>query len=330
LGDIAKKVTDTSVDPNAHTEEDQAGPFLKWPGGKTRLLSELHRRLPVDLEENKITKYVEPFVGGGGFFFSIAKRYPVDEYVINDKNKILMATYRVVRDKPRLLIDRLNELQEKYLAMDKSAKKKAYYQSRDEFNSLMKKGTVSEPVEASSLFVFLNKTCYNGIFRMNSDGEFNVPIGDFEKPRICDEAKILGASRILLGTVIRSGDFGGFLERLGPLGQGSFMYVDPPYAIQNGHNGFLGYSDKIFSWKDQEKLARLMKCYSSKGVSIMISNAQHQDISTLYEGFYKQSVERKTVIGAIDSSRRTISEMVITSYPHEKEVGDISHKRGEK
>jgi len=291
-------------------------PFVKWAGGKIRLLDQLHKRLPPDLQDNGITNYIEPFVGSGSFFFSIADQYKIDEYIINDKNEILMVTYRVIKENPEALIQKLAEFEDIYMALNEKERVQTYYEKRKRFNYIISRGVNNKNlIEASSLFIFLNKTCYNGIFRLNANGEFNVPMGYYPRPNICNKERIINASNILQSVKIRSKDFRKFFSSLKQLGPQSFMYVDPPYAIKNGNNGFLGYNDKIFSWEDQKILAEFLDKFRLNGVNIMMSNARHHDISKLYQNFFQSVIKRKTVIGGIPSSRRTIREVIITSYP---------------
>lgn len=289
-------------------------PFVKWAGGKVRILKVLQSRLPYEIENNEIDKYIEPFVGGGALFFSIASKYDIDEYLINDKNRILMKTYEVIKEKPEKLIKKLLQLEDRYLNLNIRKREQMYYDQRDLFNSLCNKNSNHNEVSSCSLFIFLNKTCYNGIFRLNQKSEFNVPFGFYSNPNICDEENIMNAYEMLQSTKIFCMDFKKLFSKIKKIGPTTFVYFDPPYVIQNGNNGFLKYNERIFSWEDQIRMSRLIDKLSLKGVKIMISNANHQDILRLYSDYAIHKAKRYSVIGAKISSRRKISEIIITTY----------------
>lgn len=170
-----------------------AKPFVKWVGGKTQLLGDIERTLPSDFSQKKNVIYVEPFVGGGAVLFWILQQFPnIQKAVINDINPHLITTYKVIKEQPYKLIEQLKELQEKYIPLGEEDRKEYYLNKRDIYNA----SSLSE-IETAALFIFLNRTCFNGLYRVNSKGKFNVPHGKYANPRICDEDTILADSKIL-------------------------------------------------------------------------------------------------------------------------------------
>ena len=279
-------------------------------------MRDLRALLPNAIEEGKVIRYVEPFVGGGALLFSIASRHKIEEYAINDKNRDLVSLYRIIKGHPEELIKRVNSIGEYYKTLSERERKEYYYRSRNRFNSLRRTAGGRKSIEAASIMMFLNKTCYNGLFRLNENGDFNVPFGRHANPQICDKGSILRASKLLQSASISGYDFRIFLKKLYPIGPESLVYVDPPYVIQNGHNGFLGYNDRAFSWKDQIELATRARQLAEAGAYVIVSNAKHRDIASLYPApiFRTHVVNRKSLIGGRHSKRREISEYVFTTY----------------
>lgn len=182
----------------------QAKPFIKWVGGKTQLLGQLESLLPAEFDGWSDVTYIEPFVGGGAMLFYMLQSHPnIKRAIINDINADLTTCYKVVRDKPKELIASLRDLQERYLAISEEEKRKEFYlEKRAQFN----KKNMGD-VENSTLFIFLNKTCFNGLYRVNKSGAFNVPFGRYANPTICDAETILADSRLLQSVEIMTGDF---------------------------------------------------------------------------------------------------------------------------
>lgn len=194
-----------------------AKPFLKWVGGKTQLIRVINDVLPADFSERPDVTYIEPFVGGGAVLFWILQRFPnISRAVINDINPDLTQAYRTIREKPSELIRCLQEIQREYLSLEDDEKRKEYYlRMRDRYNT-----KCLDPVENTSLFIFLNRTCFNGLYRVNSKGLFNVPFGRYPNPRICDEQTIMADSELLQRVEILTGDFE---ETLGYTSDNSFF-----------------------------------------------------------------------------------------------------------
>ena len=181
----------------------QARPFIKWVGGKTQLLDEVRKSLPRDFASRQHVTYVEPFVGGGAVMFWILQAYSnIERAIINDINQELICTYRVIKENVEDLIAELSRIQAEYIPMDAEDRKAYFMEKRARFNTKQ-----TAPVETAALFIFLNRTCFNGLYRVNSKGEFNVPHGKYANPRICDAENLRACSAVLQKVVILCGDF---------------------------------------------------------------------------------------------------------------------------
>ncbi|MEM2907398.1 MAG: Dam family site-specific DNA-(adenine-N6)-methyltransferase, partial [Candidatus Odinarchaeota archaeon] len=212
-----------------------AKPFLKWAGGKGQLLEELFKRVPDIIKKTGVvTKYIEPFVGGGAFFFFLKSKFNVENAYLFDINPELIIAFKVVQREPENLIKKLKKLESKYLSSNKEERRKLYYEIRSLYNQQIYgfnyENYNEEWIERSAFLIFLNKTCYNGLYRQNRKGEFNVPFGDYKKPRICDSENILKVSRALKNIEIFTEDFSKSEKYVEA---GTFLYLDPPYRPIN-------------------------------------------------------------------------------------------------
>lgn len=260
--------------------------FLRWAGGKKALLDKLISLLP-----KRATHYYEPFIGGGALYFAISPH----KATISDTNRELINCYQHIASHPEEIINSLSKL---------DFNNKFYYDIR--------KKIPGSDLEKTKRFIYLNRTCWNGLYRVNKKGEFNVPIGKFSNgPTLCPAKNILKASAILKNSEIISNDFEKIVENSN---KSDFIYFDPPYTVKHDNNGFLKYNEKVFSWKDQERLSELSSDLKKRGVNIMISNAAHNDIINLYENFYKFKVSRSSAISGKNSARGRVNELIITSY----------------
>ncbi|MDD5011355.1 MAG: Dam family site-specific DNA-(adenine-N6)-methyltransferase, partial [Phycisphaerae bacterium] len=197
-----------------------AKPFLKWAGGKTQLLNEIEKHLPKGISTGQITRYVEPFVGGGAAFFHIAQNYPnIKEFYLYDINDDLVNCYNAVKTNVHILIRELNKLAEEFLLLNKEQRREFYIRTRSEFNRTKHKNGI----KSSAKLIFLNKTCFNGLYRVNSKDEFNVPFGDYKNPKICDEKNLLAVSQILQKAKIICADFTKSKKRID---KNTFVYLD--------------------------------------------------------------------------------------------------------
>lgn len=281
-----------------------ARPFLKWAGGKTQLLPALLERAP-----REIDTYYEPFIGGGALFFALMAEPELSprRAVLNDMNGELVTTYTVVRDHLDDLLARLEVLSVEYLGADEEARAEYYYAVRED--------QPSAPIEVAARLVFLNKTCFNGLYRVNRRGQFNVPHGRYKKPTILDRPNLEAASRALQNAEVVHGDFEAICADAGP---GDFVYFDPPFHPLSETASFTAYTEGAFKREDQLRLRWLMDSMRERGVSVMLSNSPHEWIVGVYEGA-KYLVERTPARRSINSkgdSRGVIDELVVTNeYP---------------
>lgn len=301
---------------NESPPAENALPFIKWLGGKRRLVGRISKIFPSKLLKDGVSNYAEPFVGGGALFLNLVTKLKMERSFLNDTNFALINAYRVIKSEPEELIRQLSILQERYYILSASRRADYYYRIRDQFNDCLESVGQGENLDLAAWFIFLNKTCYNGIFRLNRSGRFNVPYGDCGKPVICDSKNIRAVSKALATTSLSCRDFKSFSKSLSKLDARSLIYVDPPYAIKNGTNGFLHYNNRIFSWEDQLELSESVEELRSSGASIIISNAAHADIEGLYPEprYHKLTLSRSSTIGGTEASRKRVSEYVFVSY----------------
>ncbi len=291
-----------------------AKPFLKWAGGKTQLLHEVEKRLPKGISTGQITSYVEPFVGGGAVFFHIAQNYPnIKEFYLYDINDDLVKCYNVVKTNVRALIRELDKLTKEFLPLNEELRREFYRQTRSEFNRTKHKSSI----KSSAKLIFLNKTCFNGLYRVNSKNEFNVPFGDYKNPKICDEKNLLAVSQILQKAEIVCGDF---TKSRKNINKNSFVYLDPPYRPLNGTANFTAYSKDSFSEKDQIRLAEFCKEIKQIGSEFLLSNSDpHNEnpddrfFEDNFRGFTISQVKASRLINCKAIGRGEINELLITN-----------------
>ncbi|WP_339069424.1 DNA adenine methylase [Fusobacterium animalis] len=291
-------------------------PFIKWVGGKGQLLSEINKLYPVELGKN-INKYAEIFVGGGAVLFDILSKYKLDEVYISDKNLELINTYKSIRDNVDILIKSLKEMEEQYIPLDTENRKDYYYKKREEYNSLKINSEVNN-IEKAVLFIFLNKTCFNGLYRVNKKGEFNVPMGAYKKPKICDEENLKNVSLTLRNVKIVYADYRKS-EKF--IDDKTFVYIDPPYRPLNITSSFTSYTENDFNDKEQIELAEYINVLNKKGAKIVISNSdpKNNDIDDnffdkLYKNYNINRVKATRMLNSNASLRGAINELLITNY----------------
>ena len=291
-------------------------PFIKWVGGKGQLLSEINKLYPVELGKN-INKYAEIFLGGGAVLFDILSKYKLDEVYISDKNLELINTYKSIRDNVDILIKSLKEMEEQYIPLDNENRKDYYYKKREEYNSLKINSEVNN-IEKAVLFIFLNKTCFNGLYRVNKKGEFNVPMGAYKKPKICDEENLKNVSLTLRNVKIVYADYRKS-EKF--IDDKTFVYIDPPYRPLNITSSFTSYTENDFNDKEQIELAEYINVLNKKGAKIVISNSdpKNNDIDDnffdkLYKNYNINRVKATRMLNSNASLRGAINELLITNY----------------
>ena len=296
----------------------EAKPFLKWAGGKGQLLSQLDKHLPDDLHRQPFT-YIEPFVGGGAMLFHMLRMFPnITHAVINDINSYLVTAYRAIKQQPDELIRRLSALEEDYFSQpDEEAKKEYFLNVRNIFNE-----TVLDDVDRTKYLIFLNRTCFNGLYRVNAKGKFNVPFGRNLHPTICNAETILADSEVLnsVDVTVFNGDFERTTDEM--RNGLNFFYFDPPYRPLNATSSFNSYAKEDFSDEEQIRLrdycARLNE---QPNVKWMLSNsdcsAKNPDdtfFENIYANFHIHRVHASRAINANPSKRGKLTELLIKNY----------------
>lgn len=288
-----------------------ANPFIKWVGGKDQLLYEITARYPKDLDK-RITKYFEPFVGGGAVLFNILNLHNIEEIYISDLNPNLINTYKVVRDNVNELIILLELYQTEYLPLDKQGRTNYYNNKRFRYNTMKMSESV---VENAALFIFLNRTCFNGLYRVNSKGEFNASMGSYKNQTICDKYNLLEVSKVLSGVDIVCADY---KECIDYIDENSFVYLDPPYRPLSDSASFTSYTKYDFTDLDQATLAGYVVIMRDYGAKILLSNSDPKNTNQndnffdiLYYDFNIDRVQASRNINSKGSGRGTISELLI-------------------
>lgn len=295
-------------------KERKLKPFLKWAGGKSQLIEIIRRVYPQELGST-ILKYAEPFVGGGALLFDILDTYELDSIYISDTNAELINTYKILRDNADGLISFLSRYQDEYIPLSNDSRKKYYYKKRKRYNEL--KSLAVLDTEIASIFIFLNKTCFNGLYRVNAKGEYNVPIGSYKTPLICDEENLVRVSKALSNVEIVCGDYrksNGFIDR------NTFAYFDPPYRPLNTTSNFISYTNKLFDDKAQAELADYIQELSDRGAYVITSNSDPKNMDPndnffdeLYSKMKIMRISASRVINSNASSRGKINELLIHS-----------------
>ncbi|MGO1469967.1 MAG: DpnII family type II restriction endonuclease [Tissierella sp.] len=301
-------------------------PFLKWAGGKTKLLPIINRELPEDIDN--LTTYVEPFVGAGAVFFDFIYNDKFEKYIINDINSRLINVFLNIRDRVNDLIILLERLQESYLILEVDSKERDdfYYGIREKFND----DNISS-LESSAYFIFLNKTCFNGLYRENKSGNFNVPTGRYKNPKVFVKEQLLEISKVLN----KKDDKGNFVVTILNLNysdleeyidSSTFVYFDPPYRpITKG--GFSTYNKSGFNDTSQKELASFFSNVSNKGAKLMLSNSNPREyikndnfFEILYKDFNIKKLYASRVINSDGDNRKDTSELLITNYYKENNL----------
>lgn len=312
----AQKPEDARSRRYIENEEKIVKPFLKWAGGKGQLLKEIERYYP--FSEGRITKYAEPFVGGGAVLFDILSKYDIKEVYISDISAELINTYHVVRDDINVLIEMLYDMQKEFIPLDVDSRKDYYNKKRERFNDLKVNGNESVNVEKAALMIFLNKTCFNGLFRVNKKGLFNVPMGAYKNPIICDERNLRTVSEKLQRVTIVCGDYRRSADFID---ENTFVYFDPPYRPLTSTSGFTAYTENLFNDKEQIELAQFVDDVHKKGAKIVISNsdpknsnAEDDFFDDIYSDYNIKRVEATRMINCNGEARGKIKELLISNF----------------
>jgi len=294
--------------------DKEARPFLKWAGGKTQLISAIKMVLPKDICKSRFT-YIEPFVGCGAVLFWMLKNFPnLKKAVINDINSDLINTYKIIAAKPKELISILEILQSEYHLLDgqEERKKEYYYQKRSSYNNRKE-----EKSTQAALFIFLNRTCFNGLYRVNRKNEFNVPMGSYKRPTICDKDNILATSQALQKVEILCDDYE---ESLKYADNNTLFYFDPPYKPLSETSSFNSYAKDEFNDQEQIRLRDFCHKLDTLNHTWIVSNSdvkgkdENDDFfDALYSNFNIQRVDARRSINANPEKRGVLKELLITN-----------------
>lgn len=289
-----------------------AKPFIKWVGGKTQLLDEIRKFYP-----ERIEKYCEPFVGGGAVLFDVLSTKAPTEILINDINAELINTYRQIKDNCAALIEILSELQKTYWNASLEENKKFYLEKRERFNQLKDDKEPNTDLEKASLFIFLNKTCFNGLFRVNSKGLFNVPFNGAKKPLLCDVENLQNCAELLKNVTMTVGSY---CQCKNFIDESTFVYLDPPYRPLTQTAAFTSYSENNFGDKEQIELAQFIEEISARKALVLTSNSDPKNVNeddSFFDSLYKKfSIKRVSAVRMINSNakkRGAINELLISN-----------------
>lgn len=278
-------------------------PVVKWAGGKAKLAEHLTSKMPA-----KIETYVEPFCGGGAVFFRLAGESPrrFRRAILADKNEHLIALYRAIQSRVDELVEALGKLAKRHLALSQDEREAHFYEIRN------RNPDTDDVVACGARLLFLNKTCFNGLWRENASGKNNVPFGRYANPKILDVDALRAAHRALAGVKLRVADFASVTAKLG---KGDFVYFDPPYVPVSKTANFTSYAKDGFGPKDQERLRDLLAELHARGVKAMLSNARTPETEQLYRDFVWHPVPMARSINSDPGKRGAVEELVVTNEP---------------
>lgn len=292
-----------------------AKPFVKWAGGKGSLIKQLIAYLPSNFNEQEDVTYIEPFVGGGAMLFYMLTHYPnIKHAIINDVNQDLINCYLLIKKDPAKLITLLMHIKDEFYQLPSIEDRgRYYYQMRERYNE----GGFSIE-ERAACFIFLNKTCFNGLYRVNTSGKFNVPFGRHKTPKICDEAVIMADHKILQRVDVFAGDYNKITKHLGK--KYNFIYIDPPYRPLSGSACFIEYTRNVFDDAEQMRLKAYCDMLTQKNCIIMQSNSNSIDsdgesyFAKLYDTYYINQIKAHRFINAYAGKREKETELLIMNY----------------
>ena len=294
-------------------------PFIKWVGGKSQLIEQLDAQLPADFDNLEDVTYIEPFVGGGAMLFYMLQHYPnINHAIINDINPDLTTCYLTVRDNPKELIASLQDIENTYLSLNtEEARKEFFMVVRNRYNEKN-----LDPIENTTKFFFLNKTCFNGLYRVNKKGLFNVPFGRYSNPTICNHETILKDSELLQRVEILNGDF----EETFKYAQGNTLfYFDPPYRPLSDTSSFNNYAKEAFNDDAQIRLKKYCDRINDAGFKFMLSNSDGKSVNgednffdVLYAAYQIERVLASRSINSNPNKRGELTEILVRNYADTK------------
>ncbi len=292
-------------------------PFVKWAGGKGSLIPQLKNFYPFELEENTINKYVEPFVGGGAVLINILQKYDVKEAYAFDINVDLINCYNVIKTDVDELIKELEIKEKEFLILKDEQRQKYFYDVRKEYNSY-RINENEKNIKRACEFIFLNRTCFNGLYRVNKNGDFNVPCGKYKNPTICDSTNLRNLSYLIRNVSFQYGDYKKSKEYID---SNTFVYFDPPYRPLSITSGFTSYTKEDFNDENQKELANYYKELDKRNAKLMLSNSNPKNTNKednffeeIYKGFNINEIVAKRMINSNAKGRGEISELLITNY----------------
>lgn len=295
-----------------------AKPFLKWAGGKGQLIPAIEKSLPIDFSKRKNVIYIEPFIGSGAILFWMLKRFNnIAHAIINDINVDLYIAYQCIKTEPESLIAALYQIQAAYYMLaNEESRKNFFLEKRQAFNSRL-----NDNIEHTALLIFLNRTCFNGLYRVNSKNHFNVPFGKYDRPKICDPETIRADSIALQRVIVLNGDYSYTTDYFA--GNNVFYYLDPPYKPISKTASFNAYSHEAFGDAEQVKLKQFCDSLTGKGCTWLLSNSDPKNVDPndnffedLYRGdnIYIDRVKAKRNINSNSAKRGEIAELLISNY----------------
>lgn len=292
-------------------------PFVKWAGGKGSLIPQLNNFYPYELKNGIIERYIEPFVGGGAVLIDILQKYDVQEAYAFDINIDLINSYNIIKNNVEDLITNLKQMETEYLQLEQEERKNYFYNKRDEYNNYTLKEN-EQNIQRAAQFIYLNRTCFNGLYRVNKAGKFNVPMGSHKNPTICDEENLRNLSKLIQNVQFQYGDYKRSMEYVT---ENTFVYFDPPYRPLNVTSGFTSYTKEDFNDENQKELAEFYRELNEQNAKLMLSNSNPKNTNkedtffdNIYQGFNIDEIYASRMINANSKGRGKISEILVTNY----------------
>jgi len=289
-------------------------PFIKWAGGKGSLLSQISKFYPIELINGEIDTYIEPFLGGGAVLIDILQKYPIKKAYAFDINEDLINAFNCVKNHPEEMIAELDKIQNEYIPYSENKRKEYYYKTRDEYNLNNQK---DDGIKRAVQFIFLNRTCFNGLYRVSKTGKFNVPCGKYKNPTICDANNIRSLSRLFENVTFINATYS---ECIKYIDNKTLVYFDPPYRPLNKTSAFTSYTKEDFNDEDQIELSKFFSELNTKDVHVMLSNSNPKNTNKddnffekIYRGFSINEIVANRNINANSEKRGAITELLITN-----------------
>jgi DNA adenine methylase len=310
------------TNPDPKLSPKMAKPFLKWAGGKTQLLNQLNAHFPIELSSHSIKRYIEPFVGGGAIFFHVAQHFNIGELFLLDVNPELILAYQTLKLTVDDVVERLQNIERTYHSLDTKLQAEYYYETRSSYNqnraNIDYETFTGAWIDRTAQIIFLNRTCFNGLFRVNSNGAFNVPFGRYKNPTICDPNNLRAVSNVLQRTSIIRGDFiccEPFVD------METFVYFDPPYRPVSKTSNFTSYSTNHFNDSEQRRLAHFYRRLDNLKAKLMLSNSdpRHENpgdtfFEEIYAGYRIERLSASRLINCDATKRGPITELLVMNY----------------